>query len=69
VFDLTTLSVTELEGRWKDKFLAHMKSSDFFDVARFPTAAFKLNANKNGRADGELTIKGVTQPLSFTLPA
>jgi polyisoprenoid-binding protein YceI len=65
VFEMTSLTVTDLEGEWKDKFLGHMKSPDFFDVAKFPTATLKLHSIADGQATGELIVKGVTQPISF----
>ncbi|MBO9874452.1 MULTISPECIES: YceI family protein [Xanthomonas] len=50
------------------KFDEHLKSADFFDAAKFPTATFKstkvtsAGANKLTVA-GDLTIKGVTKPV------
>jgi polyisoprenoid-binding protein YceI len=45
----------------------HLKSPDFFDVAKFPTIAFKSNKvvpSKNGfDIDGTLTMHGVTKPI------
>ncbi len=47
----------------------HLRSGDFFDVENHPTAAFRLkNARRVGdelHADGELTIRGVTKPVSL----
>jgi polyisoprenoid-binding protein YceI len=48
----------------------HLRSADFFDVEKFPTASFKstrvedLGGDKY-RISGDLTIRGVTKPLSF----
>jgi polyisoprenoid-binding protein YceI len=67
VFDMNSLTVNDLEGKWKDKFIGHMKSADFFDVANHPTARLKLNNIADGKATGTLTIKGVTQPISFAV--
>ncbi|MBO9830599.1 polyisoprenoid-binding protein [Xanthomonas sp. A2111] len=50
------------------KFDEHLKSADFFDAAKFPTATFKstkvtsAGGNKLTVA-GDLTIKGVTKPV------
>jgi polyisoprenoid-binding protein YceI len=51
------------------KLTAHLKSPDFFDVKRFPEAKF---VSKSIKADGdkhlvtgELTMHGVTHPISF----
>ena len=49
----------------------HLRSADFFAVDTFPTWTFRstaLRENGDGHAlDGELTIKGVTRPVSFAL--
>lgn len=47
---------------------AHIKSADFFDAAKFPSATFKSTAWKKTGADafevtGNLTIKDVTKPV------
>jgi polyisoprenoid-binding protein YceI len=47
---------------------AHLKSPDFFDVAKFPAMTFKsTKVEKAGdgrlKVTGDLTIKGVTKPV------
>ena len=47
----------------------HLKSPDFFDVAKFPKMTFK-SKSISGTPDkftvaGDLTIKGVTKPVTF----
>jgi polyisoprenoid-binding protein YceI len=50
---------------------AHIKSADFFDVDKYPTATFRsTNVRANGDnyvVDGEFTLKGVTKPVSLDL--
>ncbi len=46
----------------------HLKSADFFDVAKFPTLTFKSTkvvAGKDGAltVTGDLTMRGVTKPV------
>ncbi len=65
VFDMDTITVTDLEGKWATKFLTHMKSEDFFNVAKFPTATLEIKENASGKMKGDLTIMGVSQPFSF----
>ena len=47
----------------------HLRSADFFDVARFPRLAFRstgVEANGDtGKLHGDLTIHGVTRPVSL----
>jgi polyisoprenoid-binding protein YceI len=50
------------------KFDEHLKSADFFDVAKYPAATFKstrVEAAGEGKlkVTGDLTIKGVTKPV------
>jgi len=52
------------------KLDTHLKSPDFLDVAKFPTATFKSTAIEvtgpaTGRITGELTLHGVTKPLTL----
>ncbi len=55
-----------------DKLNAHVKSDQMFDVAKFPTATYKGKFSKfNGDAptevQGELTLHGVTKPVTLTI--
>lgn len=50
----------------------HLRSGDFFDVAKYPTATFKGTAIKfDGDTpvgvDGQFTLKGVTKPLNLKI--
>lgn len=69
--DMTSITVTDLEGGMKGKLEGHLKSDDFFGVAEHPTATLVVNnATKNGSIytiNGNITIKGITQPISFDL--
>ena len=49
----------------------HLKTPDFFDVANFPQASFTASSIELTDADsaivsGDLTLRGVTKPVSFT---
>ncbi len=51
---------------------AHLKSADFFDVEKFPTLSFKSTAItlvRDGElaVEGNLTIRGVTRKVQFTV--
>jgi len=47
----------------------HLRSADFFDVERHPTATFSARASgwrgTRGVLAGELTLRGVTRPLTL----
>jgi polyisoprenoid-binding protein YceI len=50
---------------------AHLKSADFFDAEKYPTATFRsTGVRTNGDnyvLDGEFTLKGITKPVSLDL--
>ena len=52
-------------------FRAHLMSAEFFDVANTPNIEFRSTSVRRGADDsvqveGELTVKGITQPVSAT---
>lgn len=50
---------------------AHLKSADFFDVAKYPELLFKSRDftpdNSGGRLTGDLTMHGVKKPVTLEL--
>jgi polyisoprenoid-binding protein YceI len=70
--DMTSLTATDLTGEWKDKLDGHLKADDFFGTDKFKTSTLKFTkiANKgNGvyTVTADLTIKGITSPVTFDL--
>jgi len=71
VIDMTTISNKDLtDADYKAKLLGHLKSEDFFSVDKFPAAQFAATrisdaGNGNLAVTGNLTIKGITNPISF----
>ena len=69
--DMTSINVTDLQGEYKGKLEGHLKSPDFFNVAENPTASFTTTSVKAGEGAnsynvvGNLTIKGITNEISF----
>lgn len=45
---------------------AHLKSADFFDVAKFAQFRFQSMNVKNGTVEGNLTIHGVTKKVTLS---
>ncbi|WP_265443409.1 YceI family protein [Flexivirga meconopsidis] len=43
----------------------HLRTNDFFEVEKFPTMTFKSTGITSSTLTGDLTIKGVTHPVSF----
>ncbi|RYZ23214.1 MAG: YceI family protein, partial [Chitinophagaceae bacterium] len=78
--DMKTIKATDItDAESQGKFVGHMSSADFFDAPAFPTSTFKIisvTPIKGAAADadnatitGDMTIKGVTQKISFPAKA
>jgi polyisoprenoid-binding protein YceI len=74
--DMKSMKATDIkDADSQGKFVGHMSSDDFFGVATYPTSTFKIvsvapikGAAKeadNATITGDMTIKGVTQRISF----
>jgi polyisoprenoid-binding protein YceI len=72
VVDMTTLVNDDLTDKEQNaKLVGHLKSPDFFDVAKFPEATLKIDGVESQaggvyKLKGTLTIKGKSQPVAFT---
>ena len=71
VIDMTSLGSTDLEGEWKGKLDGHLKSDDFFGVEKHPTASLTITKVENNgdhyTVTGDLTIKKITNPITFDM--
>lgn len=82
LIDMNSLNNLDLtDAEYKAKLEGHLKSPDFFDVAKFPTAKFEITGVENFVADssskdlvtkdathlikGNLTLKDSTKNISF----
>ena len=76
IVDMKTMKATDIkDAESHTKFVGHMSADDFFGVEKFPTSTFKIasvtpikGAGKdadNATIAGDMTIKGVTQRISF----
>ncbi|AWN41336.1 YceI family protein [Methylobacterium durans] len=64
-----TIGIDSVNGL-NDKLNQHLKTPDFFDAAKFPTATFTSTSVEptsptTARINGDLTLRGVTKPVSF----
>src|SRR5690554_3000383 len=55
-----------------ETFNGHIKGEDFFDIANHPEATFKstnvvFENDAPAQIEGDLTIKGITKPVTLTL--
>ncbi len=75
IIDMTTIVVSDLTGEKKGKLEGHLKSDDFFGVAKHPTSKFEIVSvaprsevkagEPNFNVTGKLTIKDITKDISF----
>lgn len=69
--DMNSITCTDLEGEYAGKLVGHLKSDDFFGVAKYPTAKFVIaraipqDTKGNYKIVGNLTIKQTTKEVKF----
>ena len=72
--DMTSLTDTDLkDAAYNKKLVTHLKSEDFFNAEKFPTAVLKIKSVKSVEGftgptfevTGDLTIKGKTNEVKF----
>ncbi len=71
--DMNSITADDLKDdpKYKNMLERHLKSDDFFDVARFPVSTFQIKSVKktagtnNYKITGALTVKGVSKNISF----
>ncbi|MEN3940477.1 YceI family protein [Prosthecobacter sp. SYSU 5D2] len=80
VLSVADITCDDLAGNpYHDVLIAHLRSDDFFDTALYPEARLKLTdatvipeappGSQNLQVEADLTLRGVTAPISFTLSA
>ncbi|MEK7124785.1 MAG: YceI family protein [Patescibacteria group bacterium] len=73
VVDMTSIvTLNTGKGDGEDTEAKHLKSADFFDVTKYPTAEFKLTSLEKDDSSpdgytvsGTLTLKGLTRAVTF----
>lgn len=76
LIDMTSITDLDLEGKMKDNLENHLKGTvagkegDFFNVTKFPSAAFEITGTSSiasGKTElsGNLTIKGIKNNITF----
>ena len=74
VADMNSLTSVDLkdDAAQLAKLEGHLKSGDFFETEKYPTASYEITkVSKNATGDyntlldGNLTIKGITKPIQF----
>ena len=72
IVDMKSIDCQDLSGKSKNYLESHLKSEDFFGVEDYPKASLsiktsELKSDGNQLVEGEITIKGITQPISFNI--
>ena len=73
VVDMTSITVTDLEaGKGKEKLEGHLNSDDFFGTTNHATSKLvftdvKVSGKNSYEVNGDLTIKGITKPVTFVV--
>jgi polyisoprenoid-binding protein YceI len=69
--DMNSITCTDLtDAEYNGKLVGHLKSADFFDVAKFTEAVFTITkpvdvSKSVTEVHGNLTIKGISKPITF----
>ncbi|NOU58660.1 YceI family protein [Marinifilum caeruleilacunae] len=73
VVDMSTIENTDIKDEgYRAKLVGHLKSDDFFGVEQHPKSTFEIVKTKklgngNYEVHGNITIKGITKPISFNV--
>ena len=71
LIDMASIAVTDIpvEEEGNANLTGHLKNADFFDVEKFPSAAFEITGleEKDGKSmlSGNLNLKGVKNNITF----
>ena len=68
--DMQSLATNDMSEEYNKKLDGHLKNEDFFNVSEFPTASITITNALRGSGNSykiiaNLTIKGITHPISF----
>lgn len=69
--DMRSITCTDIkDAEYNKKLIGHLNSDDFFSVEKFPAASFNIKEaitkdGKNYTIKGDLSIKGITNPIEF----
>ena len=66
IIDTTSIKILDVtDPATNAQFAGHLASDDFFSSDKYPEAVFDIASVSGNRIDGNLTIKGITHPVSF----
>jgi polyisoprenoid-binding protein YceI len=66
VIDTASIKILDVtDPATNAQFYGHLASDDFFSIEQYPEANFEITSVNNNQVAGNLTIKGITHPISF----
>ena len=72
IIDMSSINVTDLQGRAKEMLEGHLRSADFFEVENYPNATLNFKSKSYNKLknlidfEGQLTIKDISNPIFFS---
>ena len=66
VIDTTSIKILDVtDPATNAQFFGHLASDDFFSIEKYPEAILEITSISGNHVEGDLTIKGITHPVSF----
>jgi polyisoprenoid-binding protein YceI len=66
IIDTTSINILDVtDPTTNAQFAGHLASDDFFSIEKHPEAILKITSVSGNHVEGNLTIKGITHPISF----
>jgi len=66
IIDTTSIKILDITDlALNAQFAAHLASDDFFSIEKYPEATLEITGVVGSHVEGNLTIKGITNPIGF----
>ena len=66
IIDTTSIKILDVtDPATNAQFAGHLASDDFFSTEKYPEAILEITTVSGRHVEGNLTIKGITHPISF----
>jgi hypothetical protein len=66
IIDTTTIKILDItDPATNAQFAGHLASDDFFSIEKYPEATLEITSVSGNHVEGNLTIKGITNPVGF----
>lgn len=68
IIDTTSIKILDVtDPNLNAQFWGHLASDDFFSSEKYPEAVLEITSVLGEHINGNLTIKGITHPISFVV--